>query len=312
MRPTPEILREYELRRRRALTERDERERAAYMALPRLQAIDEQKRDIALSLGRALLCGGCREELDKAAREGIAALNAERAGLMKASGLKPDYFEPHFLCAACRDTGYTDNSRSQMCDCLKQRLLQAAYASSNTETGETFEAFRTDIFASDRQRKLTVKAKELLESFADSFPDNPARDVLLVGAAGLGKTYLANCVAQRVLERGYTAVKLTAYNLVDGYLVSLRSRTAPPNMTDTDLLVIDDLGAEPMIPNITVEYLFSIINERQTAKRGTVIATNLSPNDIMDRYGERLFSRITSGSLCNVIQLEGDDIRKQL
>ena len=41
------------------------------------------------------------------------------------------------------------------------------------------------------------------------------------------------------------------------------------------LLLIDDLGTEPLMENITVTQLFNLLNERQNRGKHTVISTNL-------------------------------------
>ena len=76
-----------------------------------------------------------------------------------------------------------------------------------------------------------------------------------------------------------------------------------------ELLLIDDLGTEPFIPNVTYEVLFSAVNERQNAGKATVIATNLGKAQLLEDYGERLFSRITSPRLFSVIELKGKSLR---
>ena len=68
-------------------------------------------------------------------------------------------------------------------------------------------------------------------------------------------------------------------------------------------------GTEPQIPNITVEQLFCVINERCELNKGTVFATNLTPRHIEEMYGERIFSRLTAKSLTIFITIEGSDIR---
>ena len=104
-------------------------------------------------------------------------------------------------------------------------------------------------------------------------------------------------------------MRITAYNLITAYRASIFDGARAPECIAPELLIIDDLGSEPRIANITCEYLFSIINERQSRGKATAIASNLSPEGILDAYSERLFSRITAPRTCTVIMLEGDDLR---
>ena len=76
-----------------------------------------------------------------------------------------------------------------------------------------------------------------------------------------------------------------------------------------DMLIIDDLGTEPIMQNITREYLFTLLNERLTQRRHTVIATNLGIPELLNRYGERVFSRLFDTMNVSVTQLKGKDLR---
>jgi len=76
------------------------------------------------------------------------------------------------------------------------------------------------------------------------------------------------------------------------------------------LLMIDDLGTEPMFNGITVEYLFTLLNERYVTRKHTVIATNLAPAKIQERYGERVASRILDASRCIKVEMRGNDLRR--
>ena len=62
--------------------------------------------------------------------------------------------------------------------------------------------------------------------------------------------------------------------------------------------------------NITVEYLFTLLNERAAARRHTVICTNLNPAELRERYGERVGSRLLDQTLCAAVQLKGKDLRR--
>jgi len=75
------------------------------------------------------------------------------------------------------------------------------------------------------------------------------------------------------------------------------------------VLLIDDLGTEPILKNVTKEYLYNLINIRQINNRATMISTNLSLDNILNRYDERIFSRLANKSLSTTIQLLSRDKR---
>jgi DNA replication protein DnaC len=135
-------------------------------------------------------------------------------------------------------------------------------------------------------------------------------NLLLLGQSGLGKSFLLNSIASRTLTRGIALRKVTAYTLLDHLLAGIRQNMdgAGPFLT-TPLLLIDDLGTEPMLQNITLEYLFSILNERRNASLHTVIASNLSVEKLQERYGERVFSRLVSADDTQLLQLTGENLR---
>ena len=84
------------------------------------------------------------------------------------------------------------------------------------------------------------------------------------------------------------------------------------DMMRTPLLLLDDLGTEPLMNNITVTQLFNLLNERQMAGRHTVISTNLSLSELKDRYTERITSRLLDGRDCRRLTFIGEDIREKL
>jgi DNA replication protein DnaC len=79
---------------------------------------------------------------------------------------------------------------------------------------------------------------------------------------------------------------------------------------DCDLLIIDDLGSEPVIKNVTQEHIYNIINERIVNELPFIITTNLSPIDILDRYDQRIAGRITSQKNSARIEFKGGDLRR--
>ena len=301
---------EYQVLRQKAQMEAEERKRAVYGKQPDLAAIAEQKRALLMALGTSLK----EAEDPKALREEtmlkLAALNAKEAELLRAMGLPSDVFQPRYQCEKCKDTGLLGEAKQRFCTCYQQKLSLKRKASSHLDGRETFEHFDPSVFSDAEQQKRVLSARALAENYAESFPKAARQNLVFMGPPGQGKTYLLNCVAHRVAERGFMVVKHTAYNLIDTLVSAFREgREAPPEFLRADLLCIDDLGTEPMMKNITREYIFSILNERQNANRNTVIATNLPYGELQERYGERVFSRLISPRESTVVKLTGPDIR---
>jgi DNA replication protein DnaC len=303
-----ELTYEYARLRENAYSERDERARAVYAAIPRLKEIEDERRQAAFSLGERLRRAADPEHERDAVNETVARLNEEEAALLKMNGLTADYLKPQFHCELCSDTGYVGDREKSMCVCMKRQLETSRFGNSHIHPDERFETFRTDIFQDESQKKLTLSAKKICEGFADKFPDNAPKSLLLMGNSGLGKSFLLNCISNRVYERGYGVYKLTAYNLIETVMQSIRMGGGMPDFLSPELLVIDDLGTEQMIKNITSETLFSIVNERQSASKATLIATNLSREKLMDFYGERLYSRLIAPRQSAVLTLKGANL----
>ena len=78
-------------------------------------------------------------------------------------------------------------------------------------------------------------------------------------------------------------------------------------MTTAEVLVIDDLGTEPMLKNISIEYLMAVLNHRSAKKLPYAVATNLTMAQLMERYGERIVSRLMDRA--RLVQLTGQDLR---
>lgn len=120
-------------------------------------------------------------------------------------------------------------------------------------------------------------------------------------------------IAHRVLERGYSVLCVSAYRVIE---LSRKTHfqndlTQMQALFDADLLMIDDLGTEPMMENITIPYLYNLINERQQNGLNTVLTTNLSKDEIKIRYTERIASRLLDTRQCGVMAFVGGDVRKR-
>jgi DNA replication protein DnaC len=139
-------------------------------------------------------------------------------------------------------------------------------------------------------------------------------NILLSGYTGTGKTFLIECIANELIKKNKLVLFSSSFNMNNTFLnyhISFdpnRDQIIKPYL-ESQVLIIDDLGTEPMIKNVTCEYLYLILNERLLNNLPTIITTNLDMNDILTHYGERIFSRLANKKISILIKLDNEDIR---
>lgn len=233
---------------------------------------------------------------------------SERNEIIKKLGLW-DKFYPAPHCNKCNDVGYVGK---RVCDCVKAMCvgddLVAFPLHSFDEVDEKlFEGRNATAFFNARDSLSIV--------FEKKFPNTKKRIFSLIGKSGTGKTFLASACANAAISKGGSVVFLTAFGVIaratkyhTTFDESKESWLQP--LFDCDLLIIDDLGTEAIYKNVTLEYLYLLINERQLKGKHTMITSNLSLDQIVNRYGERIASRILDNKTCFVAEFDFEDIRK--
>lgn len=272
------------------------------LRVPELQVIADERAALVSAVGAGKLS-------PSEALENHRLLTAREAELMRLNGITREDMQLHYTCEKCRDTGWLGSGLKQPCSCrlIKEALLDEKHAINARETFETFDA---SLFADDNQRVLSCKVRDFCLGFADALPSPEKPFLLILGDTGLGKSFFGNAIAYRALERGIPAMRVTAYDWLQGVLDGMRDNGTPESSAiRTPLLSLDDLGSEPNIPNISNEHLFALINDRMTSRRPTVIGTNLNPQQLRDRYGDRIYMRLTDRTLVTIIQLKGESLR---
>ena len=319
------LLDEYEHLRVEEARARDERIAEVSARDPEIERLRGRSAQLALEGMRRMLApqseADARAIADEVKAEGLRN-NQEIRARLKQLGLPEDYLSLRYRCSVCKDTGYVGEAPARFCDCF-QAALRLRMHEDGSMAGvdeQNFERFDASFIpetpiegTSYDQRTLLVGAKNLCEQYANDFPETRARNLVLIGESGLGKTFLLNSIFARVVDRGGSAVRITAYRMFEAmrrqHIGNEPDFEGFSSLLETPLLLIDDLGTEPLMRNITIEYLFMLLNERLAARRHTVVATNLTPVQLKERYGERVASRLLDRSSGVIVQLKGKDLR---
>ncbi len=328
------IKNEYDNRRRNAYDKLEERKSELYSLIPRLREIDEEIHHAGLKYNIMLLKGELSS--DNAVKEltdAIDRLKSEKASLLKSNGYPENYLSLVFICDKCSDTGLinSDNGEADtVCVCYKQQLIDYIYDQSNlTIAGnDGFNSFDAGYYPDtpDEQRYGIKKSPRIqilgirdhCLRFVKNFSLPDTKNLLFSGPTGVGKTFMAGCIAVELMNRGYSVLYQTApalFNTIYEYRYKssrdeIYDNSIYKSILETELLIIDDLGTESPSAMRYAE-LLNILDTRYANDRKrpckTIIATNIDLKKLFEYYDERIASRIT-GSF-DIFRFAGDDIR---
>ncbi len=304
------------------MEERRRRAEASEKSPAVAELLEKRSQVFASGMRGAFAAPGRAQEISDGMKRQIEEINLQLRAALRCAGFEETYLQPVCRCAACQDTGYVGEPVHEQCACLRRAVMNRLYQSEGLQglERENFAAFDESLFPDTSiegrktsQRAFIRRCREFCESYADQFTPDAGQGVLLCGRSGLGKTFLMNCIAQRVLERGYSVVVLSAYKLIEAmrrFQFGEDGAASVQDMLSCDLLCIDDLGSEPMMRNITVSALYHIINERRSANRAVVITTNCDSDLLYEKYDDRIGARLTDPSRMKVIPFVGVDVRR--
>lgn len=296
--------------------EHQRRKEEIYDTVPQIRAIDDKIAHISIEAAKYQLF---HPEANRrpSLRSEIYELSMEKVNLLAVHHYPTDYLDDIYDCPDCRDTGYVG---SEKCHCFQQHILDVLYDQSNLREliqTENFQNFRLDYYSEypgangalsprENMREILTRCRRFIGTF-----DIPGDNLLISGNTGVGKTFLANCIAAEILQKGKSVIYMTAHQ----FFSELADYTFRRNQgnSDTlsfllhcDLLIIDDLGTE-LNNGFINSQLFLCINERILHKKSTIISTNLSLKQLSQAYTERISSRFIESY--EYFQIYGEDIR---
>jgi len=320
---TREALSALEAQRAANMMEEKRRRAEAEEKSPAIAELMKKRQTVFFSGMRGAFASPAKaKEVSENMQREIAEINAQLRTELIRCGYDENYLQPVYRCVLCRDTGYVGEPVHEQCQCLRRAVMNRLYQSEGLQglERENFSAFDENIFPDDpiegrktSQRTFIRKCREYCETYADSFTADEGRGILLCGRSGLGKTFLMNCIAQRVLERGFSVVVISAYKLIEAmrrFQFGEDGGDQVQGILSCDLLCIDDLGSEPMLRGVTVSSLYHIINERRNAGKAVVITTNCDSDLLYEKYDDRIGARLTDPSRMKVIPFVGVDVRR--
>lgn len=187
--------------------------------------------------------------------------------------------------------------------CIGQ--MRSAGLQDKTFYGYTFEKC-------DASQENAIYAKRYVEHFTEMA--QKGQGLLFWGNVGTGKTFLAGCIANALLEQKITVLMTSFPKILNalGGLYSAERNEYLASLNRYTLLVIDDMGIERE-SQYTVETIYTVIDERYKSGKPLIITTNLHL-DVLKNPGDvehaRIYDRIMER--CMPIFFGGRNYRSEL
>ncbi|HVA18547.1 MAG TPA: ATP-binding protein [Solirubrobacteraceae bacterium] len=219
---------------------------------------------------------------------------------------------------ACDGSGFIvdeQTNTAQDCACRAARIARARTAHLEGRLPKLFRGVSFDRpplpeiarTAPDQVQEVRRYVRNISEHL------DQGRGMWFWGDVGTGKTTLAMIISKAAIDAGRSVAIYSLPRLLNLLRESLQADGGLTDLLDrlsvVDLLHIDDLGAENQTDWV-LEQLYSIVNSRYEAQRAIVATTNLQPEALSERLGDRTVSRLVE--ICrDPIVLAGEDKRRE-
>lgn len=163
-----------------------------------------------------------------------------------------------------------------------------------------------------------MKAKSILQRYANNFSKENPVSLLLIGNYGTGKSHLSVAAIKELMKKNYTCLFISTPKLLSKIRSTYNKSSEHTEekiietLTKVDCLVLDDIGSEQSKQQTDINdqswatsKLFEIIDNR--IGKHTIYTTNFETGELQQRLGGRNFSRMMED--VTAIEMYGDDYR---
>ena len=238
--------------------------------------------------------------------DGLIYCSKCRTARQKRIAFAGKMIEPRCMCA-CQTAAYEQQEQERKHREFLDRVEK------NRSVGLTDPVLRKHTFENDLgyNPKQMDMAKQFVRHWDEFKKDSMG--LLLWGPVGTGKSFIAGCIANALLDQG-VPVMMTNFarllnKLTDMYAGDRNAYI--DSFNSFPLLIIDDLGVERN-SEFAREQVFSVIDSRYRSQLPLIVTTNLTPEQMRnpeDLARARIYDRVLER--CTPIRIDSQNIRKQ-
>jgi len=206
------------------------------------------------------------------------------------------------------------------CDCQRAQRMEREAAEQQRKhrdkveelkrRGFTDPAMREWTFANDNGRNPQMKTARF---YVEHWEDMKAGNIgyLLWGSVGTGKSYLAGCIANALMEQEVPVCMTNFAAILNDLAASFAGRNEYiSRLCSFPLLIIDDFGMERGT-EYGLEQVYNVIDSRYRSRKPLIVTTNLTLEELQhpeDTAHARIYDRLLE--MCSPLCFTGENLRK--
>lgn len=208
---------------------------------------------------------------------------------------------------------------------LAFRLMSGHSLVAKAHYDATTESFRDATVGKEDQDLYNAKAYAYIKRFIDAYSQGQySKGMWLVGAMGIGKTHLMGAFTNRLVAKNISVRFLSMNQLIKDCHEKIKYNSADLDSflrnikTNSEVLIFDDLGTEPITNWSLKTVIYDIFDYRMNNKLPTFVTSNLTimdyinqvcqGKDVIPMDATRLEERLTK--LMTEVQMGGRNRRK--
>ena len=207
------------------------------------------------------------------------------------------------------------------CDCQRAAREEREAVEKRRRHLDTVEELKRRGFTDPTMRDWTFENDNgrnpqagIVRRYVEHWEDMRADNIgcLFWGGVGTGKSYLAGCIANALMEKEIP-VHMTNFALIlNDLAASFENRNEYiSRLCRYPLLILDDFGMERGT-EYGLEQVFNVIDSRYRSGKPLIVTTNLTLDDLRnpeDTAHSRIYDRLLS--MCVPVRFTGDNFRQE-
>lgn len=189
----------------------------------------------------------------------------------------------------------------------KQRWRRACFAGEFVELERECRLSRADV---DTQPEALDAVERFVKTMYENKAKKMGRGLLIYGFDGRGKTFIAGCLCNELLDKGFRAIMTSTRRLRSQVDEKFGSRNAMLDwLCGHDVVALDDIFADKNT-DTGREFVFDVIDALYKRRVPVIATTNMSKNYMMNPSDADKPSIVRLKERCEKLELTGRNRRQ--